>query len=112
MWKLSENVRDNEQKMTVFLTYVFEHEGFGESVYVMRFLSLVACVDSSTQAPEEGVARLLEHVPHTPSYCEENVWKLCEAVRNDEQLSNGLSRCFAVFVSNERKVERFCCSRV
>ncbi|KAG5678570.1 hypothetical protein PVAND_008233 [Polypedilum vanderplanki] len=34
-------------------------------------------------------------------YCEENVWKLCEQV--EKQYPNELSKCYAVFVSNERR---------
>ncbi|GFW36261.1 protein N-terminal glutamine amidohydrolase [Trichonephila clavipes] len=38
---------------------------------------------------------------YTSCYCEENVWKLCEYVKNNQ--SNLLSNCYAVFISNKNQ---------
>ncbi|GFY42532.1 protein N-terminal glutamine amidohydrolase [Trichonephila inaurata madagascariensis] len=38
---------------------------------------------------------------YTSCYCEENVWKLCEYVKNNQ--SNLLSNCYAVFISNRNQ---------
>ncbi|ELK08566.1 protein N-terminal glutamine amidohydrolase [Pteropus alecto] len=35
-------------------------------------------------------------------YCEENIWKLCEYIKNHDQYP--LEECYAVFISNERKM--------
>ncbi|XP_074172751.1 protein N-terminal glutamine amidohydrolase isoform X1 [Rhinolophus sinicus] len=35
-------------------------------------------------------------------YCEENIWKLCEYIKNHNQYP--LEECYAVFISNERKM--------
>ncbi|KAI0232979.1 Protein N-terminal glutamine amidohydrolase [Lamellibrachia satsuma] len=39
---------------------------------------------------------------YTKSYCEENVWKLCEHVQLSGHPSK-LQHCYAVFISNEKK---------
>uniref|UniRef100_A0A8D1FF94 Protein N-terminal glutamine amidohydrolase n=1 Tax=Sus scrofa TaxID=9823 RepID=A0A8D1FF94_PIG len=36
-------------------------------------------------------------------YCEENIWKLCEYIKNHDQYP--LEECYAVFISNERKMD-------
>ncbi|KAI1293615.1 Protein N-terminal glutamine amidohydrolase [Halotydeus destructor] len=42
-----------------------------------------------------------EHCVYTSCYCEENVWKLCEYIKNkDREL---LPSCYAVFISNDAK---------
>ncbi|XP_022239826.1 protein N-terminal glutamine amidohydrolase-like isoform X2 [Limulus polyphemus] len=38
---------------------------------------------------------------YTPFYCEENVWKLCEYVKNEQP--DLLQYCYVVFISNENK---------
>ena len=44
----------------------------------------------------------LNFLSHFISFCsEENVWKLCEQVK--KMYPNELSKCYAVFVSNERR---------
>ncbi|XP_006879374.1 PREDICTED: protein N-terminal glutamine amidohydrolase [Elephantulus edwardii] len=40
---------------------------------------------------------------YSSCYCEENVWKLCEYIKNRDQYP--LEECFAVFISNERKMD-------
>ncbi|XP_040835271.1 protein N-terminal glutamine amidohydrolase isoform X3 [Ochotona curzoniae] len=40
---------------------------------------------------------------YSSCYCEENVWKLCEHIKNHDQYP--LEECYAVFISNERKMD-------
>ncbi|TRY84327.1 hypothetical protein DNTS_025434 [Danionella cerebrum] len=42
------------------------------------------------------------HCVYTSCYCEENVWKLCEYIKNHSTCS--LDEVYAVFISNERKM--------
>ncbi|XP_062044013.1 protein N-terminal glutamine amidohydrolase isoform X4 [Lepus europaeus] len=39
---------------------------------------------------------------YSSCYCEENIWKLCEHIKNHDQYP--LEECYAVFISNERKM--------
>ncbi|KAM4822994.1 protein N-terminal glutamine amidohydrolase isoform X2 [Urocitellus parryii] len=39
---------------------------------------------------------------YSSCYCEENIWKLCEYIKNHNQYP--LEECYAVFISNERKM--------
>ncbi|XP_024107387.1 protein N-terminal glutamine amidohydrolase isoform X2 [Pongo abelii] len=39
---------------------------------------------------------------YSSCYCEENIWKLCEYIKNHDQYP--LEECYAVFISNERKM--------
>uniref|UniRef100_A0A2K5Y7L5 Protein N-terminal glutamine amidohydrolase n=1 Tax=Mandrillus leucophaeus TaxID=9568 RepID=A0A2K5Y7L5_MANLE len=39
---------------------------------------------------------------YSSCYCEENIWKLCEYIKNHDQYP--LQECYAVFISNERKM--------
>ncbi|XP_011804669.1 PREDICTED: protein N-terminal glutamine amidohydrolase [Colobus angolensis palliatus] len=39
---------------------------------------------------------------YSSCYCEENIWKLCEYIKNQDQYP--LEECYAVFISNERKM--------
>uniref|UniRef100_F7BBK6 Protein N-terminal glutamine amidohydrolase n=2 Tax=Equus TaxID=9789 RepID=F7BBK6_HORSE len=48
----------------------------------------------ASSRPLPGVARGLD--------CEENIWKLCEYIKNHDQYP--LEECYAVFISNERKM--------
>ncbi|XP_069931566.1 protein N-terminal glutamine amidohydrolase isoform X4 [Oryctolagus cuniculus] len=40
---------------------------------------------------------------YSSCYCEENIWKLCEHIKNHDQYP--LEECYAVFISNERKMD-------
>ncbi|KAM9198320.1 protein N-terminal glutamine amidohydrolase isoform 3-T3 [Dugong dugon] len=40
---------------------------------------------------------------YSSCYCEENVWKLCDYIKNHDQYP--LEECYAVFISNERKMD-------
>ncbi|XP_076434984.1 protein N-terminal glutamine amidohydrolase-like [Babylonia areolata] len=51
--------------------------------------------DSPTAVP------LLKDCVYTRCYCEENVWKLCDHMKNHSQAE--LQKCFAVFISNKNK---------
>ncbi|XP_073986250.1 N-terminal glutamine amidase tungus [Rhodnius prolixus] len=42
-----------------------------------------------------------EHCTYTPCYCEENVWKLCEKIKDSD--SDLLENCYVIFVSNDAK---------
>ncbi|XP_069135710.1 protein N-terminal glutamine amidohydrolase-like [Argopecten irradians] len=52
-------------------------------------------------------AKILDIIPtpdkctYTSCYCEENVWKLCELVK--DRSPNKMSYCYCVFISNENK---------
>ncbi|XP_005002664.3 protein N-terminal glutamine amidohydrolase isoform X2 [Cavia porcellus] len=40
---------------------------------------------------------------YSSCYCEENIWKLCEYIKNHDQYP--LEECYAVFISNEKKMD-------
>ncbi|XP_008586725.1 PREDICTED: protein N-terminal glutamine amidohydrolase isoform X5 [Galeopterus variegatus] len=45
---------------------------------------------------------MLGPVPSASNRSEENIWKLCEYIKNHDQYP--LEECYAVFISNERKM--------
>ncbi|XP_054713096.1 protein N-terminal glutamine amidohydrolase-like [Uloborus diversus] len=55
------------------------------------------------------------HIPsqeeccYTSCYCEENVWKLCEYIKNNQE--DLLSTCFAVFISNRNESVPLWCQK-
>ncbi|XP_064443988.1 protein N-terminal glutamine amidohydrolase isoform X3 [Mirounga angustirostris] len=59
-------------------------------------------------APAAAAARYQPASPprdacvYNSCYCEENIWKLCEYIKNHDQYP--LEECYAVFISNERKM--------
>jgi len=57
-----------------------------------------------------GLASNRSQLTYTSCYCEENVWKMCEKVRDRTRANGGpsstgdiLSRCFVAFISNPSK---------
>ncbi|XP_043073065.1 protein N-terminal glutamine amidohydrolase [Puntigrus tetrazona] len=57
--------------------------------------------EESAQSEYTSIAPCREQCVYTSCYCEENVWKLCEYVKDQGTCS--LDEVYAVFISNERK---------
>lgn len=62
------------------------------------------CSDESFEDPPDAIVKIPSRndCVYTGCYCEENVWKLCDYVRQNQM--EVLDYCFAVFISNKNRV--------